>query len=91
MKIHEEEKVDLQQKVLEHHMGLANKKSEAEKTQKLRTHNKIRRVGERVNTLAELSMLEKSGENLATMWSLLDMIEEELDIVEVEVKRMYLQ
>lgn len=90
MQTYKDETIDLQQKVLEHHMGLASRKETSEKTQKLRVHNKVRRVGEKVNSLAELSMREKSGENLATMWSLLDSIKEDLDVVEVEVKSLYL-
>ena len=90
MQTYKDETIDLQQKVLEHHMGLANRKEASEKTQKLRVHNKVRRVGEKVDSLAELSMREKSGENLATMWSLLDSIKEDLDAVEVEVKSLYL-
>lgn len=90
MQTYKDEAVDLQQKVLEHHMGLANRKETFEKTQKLRVHNKAKRVGEKIDSLAELSMREKSGENLATMWSLLDSIKEDLDAVEVEVKSLYL-
>ena len=90
MQIYKGDPIDLGQKVLEHHMGLANRKETSEKTQKLRVHNKVRRVGEKINSLAELSMREKSGSNLATMWSLLDSIKEDLDAVEVEVKSLYL-
>ena len=90
MQTYKDEAVDLQQKVLEYHMGLANRKETSEKTQKLRVHNKIRRIEEKVSSLAELSMREKSGSNLATMWSLLDTIKEDLDAVEVEVKSLYL-
>lgn len=90
MQTYNDESIDLQKKVLEHHMGIKNRKEDFEKTQKLRVHNKIRRVAEKVNTLADMSMLEKSGSNLATMWSLLDTIEEELKVVEMEIKRMYL-
>lgn len=90
MQTYKDETIDLQQKVLEHHMGLVNRKETSEKTQKLRVHNKVRRIGEKVSSLAEMSMREKSGENLATMWSLLDSIQEDLEAVEVEVKSLYL-
>lgn len=90
MQTYKDETIDLQQKVLEHHMGLASRKETFEKTQKLRVHNKVRRIEEKVGSLAELSMREKSGENLATMWSLLDSIKEDLDAIEVEVKSLYL-
>lgn len=90
MQTFEDEKVDLKQKVLEHHMGLLSRQETAEKTQKLRVHNKVRRIGEKVGSLAELSMHEKTGSNLATMWSLLDSIKEDLEAAEVEIKSLYL-
>ena len=90
MRIHKGDPIDLGQKVLEHNMNIVNKKRESDRIQKLRVHNKVRRIGEKMNSLADISMKENNTENLVAMWMLFDSIRDDLNEAEIEVKRMYL-
>ena len=74
MKTQDDVTLDLGQKVLEHNMNIVNKKKESDRVQKLRVHNKVRRIGEKVNSLADISMKEKNAGNLVAMWMLFDSI-----------------
>lgn len=90
MRTYKGDPIDLGQKVLEHNMSIVNKKRESDRVQKLRVHNKFRRIGEKMNSLVDISMKEKNSENLVAMWMLFDSIREDLNEAEIEVKRMYL-
>ena len=90
MKTYKDATIDLGQKVLEHNMNIVNKKRESDRVQKLRVHNKVRRIGEKMNSLADISLKENNAENLVAMWMLFDSIRDDLDEAEIEVKRMYL-